>query len=45
LPIERLGITGQPGNLLTDSYDGLWRVDLKKQGCEAIEREVQAAGM
>jgi broad specificity phosphatase PhoE len=41
---QRLGITGQPGELLTDSYDGLWRVDLKKQGCEAIERETQAAG-
>jgi broad specificity phosphatase PhoE len=35
---QRLGITGQPGSLLTEGYDGLWRVDLKKQGCEAIER-------
>jgi phosphohistidine phosphatase SixA len=41
---QRLGITGQPGSLMTESYDGLWRVDLKKQGCEAIERETQAAG-
>jgi broad specificity phosphatase PhoE len=41
---QRLGIAGQPGSLMTESYDGLWRVDLKKQGCEAIERETQAAG-
>ncbi|HSS52165.1 MAG TPA: phosphoglycerate mutase family protein [Thermoanaerobaculia bacterium] len=40
----RLGISGEPGSLMTESYDGLWRVDLKKQGCEAIERETQAAG-
>src|SRR3954468_12794145 len=39
---QRLGITGQPGSLMTESYDGLWRVDLKKQGCEAIEREALA---
>jgi broad specificity phosphatase PhoE len=41
---QRLGITGKPGSLMTESYDGLWRVDLKKQGCEAIERELMAAG-
>lgn len=41
---QRLGITGQPGSLMTETYDGLWRVDLKKQGCEAIERETQAVG-
>ena len=41
---QRLGITGEPGSLMTESYDGLWRVDLKKQGCEAIERETQAVG-
>jgi broad specificity phosphatase PhoE len=41
---QRLGITGKPESLMTESYDGLWRVDLKKQGCEAIERETQAAG-
>lgn len=40
---QRLGITGQPGSLLTEGYDGLWRVDLKKQGCEAIERDTLAA--
>jgi broad specificity phosphatase PhoE len=37
--LARLGITGQPGSLLIEGYDGLWRVDLKKQGCEAIARE------
>lgn len=41
---QRLGITGQAGSLMTESYDGLWRVDLKKQGCEAIGRETQAEG-
>jgi phosphohistidine phosphatase SixA len=41
---QRLGISGTPGNLMTESYDGLWRVDLKKKGCEAIERKAQAAG-
>ncbi len=41
---QRLGITGQAGSLMTESYDGLWRVDLKKQGCEAIARETQAEG-
>jgi broad specificity phosphatase PhoE len=35
----RLNITGQPGNLLIEGYEGVWKVDLKKQGCEAIERE------
>ena len=35
---ERLGITGVPGSLLTEGYDGLWKIDLKRQGCEAIER-------
>jgi broad specificity phosphatase PhoE len=41
---QRLGITGQAGSLMTESYDGVWRVDLKKQGCEAIERETLAVG-
>ncbi|MFY9825501.1 MAG: phosphoglycerate mutase family protein [Thermoanaerobaculia bacterium] len=41
---QRLGIIGQPGNLMTESYDGLWRVDLKKQGCEAFERETLTVG-
>ena len=36
---QRLGITGHPGSLLIEGYEGLWKVDLKKQGCEAIERE------
>jgi broad specificity phosphatase PhoE len=36
---QRLGITGQPGSLLIEGYEGLWRIDLKRQGCEAIGRE------
>ena len=37
---QRLGITGEPGSLLVEGYEGLWKVDLKKQGCEAIARMV-----
>jgi broad specificity phosphatase PhoE len=33
---QRLGITGEPGSLLIEGYEGMWKVDLKKQGCEAI---------
>jgi broad specificity phosphatase PhoE len=40
---SRLGISGQQGSLLTEGYNGLWRVDLKKQGCEAIERSTFGA--
>ena len=36
---QRLGITGQPGSLLIEGYEGVWKVDLKKQDCEAISRE------
>ena len=35
----QLNVTGQPGNLLIEGYEGVWKVDLKKQGCEAIERQ------
>jgi broad specificity phosphatase PhoE len=35
---QKLGITGQPGSLLIEGYEGVWKVDLKKQGCEAITR-------
>lgn len=35
----RLNVTGQPGSLLIEGYEGLWKVDLKKQGCAAVERE------
>jgi hypothetical protein len=35
---QRLGITGEPGSLLVEGYEGVWKVDLKKQGCEAIAR-------
>ena len=36
---QKLGITGKPGRLLIEGYEGVWKVDLKKQGCEAITRE------
>jgi broad specificity phosphatase PhoE len=36
---QKLGITGEPGRLLIEGYEGVWKVDLKKQGCEAISRE------
>jgi broad specificity phosphatase PhoE len=36
---QKLGITGEPGRLLIEGYEGVWKVDLKKQGCEAITRE------
>ncbi len=35
---QRLGITGEPGSLLVEGYEGMWKVDLKKQGCDAIAR-------
>lgn len=35
----KLGITGEPGKLLIEGYEGLWRVDLEKDGCAAITRE------
>lgn len=35
----KLGITGEPGKRLIEGYEGLWRIDLKKSGCEAITRE------
>jgi len=36
---QRLGITGKPGSLMIEGFEGIWKVDLKKQGCEAISRE------
>src|SRR3954447_5062849 len=36
---QRLGIKGNPGSLLIEGFEGIWKVDLKKQGCEAISRE------
>jgi broad specificity phosphatase PhoE len=35
----RLGIKEGTSGLEAEGYDGLWRVDLKKQGCAAIERQ------
>jgi len=39
---ERLGISEKSGSPMTESYDGLWRVDLKKPGCDGMVRETQA---
>ena len=36
---QRLGITGKPGSLMVEGFGGVWKVDLKKEGCEAITRE------
>jgi broad specificity phosphatase PhoE len=36
---QRLGITGQPGSLLIEGFEGVWTVDLKKSGCEGMVRE------
>jgi len=36
---QRLGISGKPGSLMVEGFAGIWKVDLKKQGCEAITRE------
>jgi len=35
----RLGIKEGTNGLEAEGYDGLWRIDLKKQGCAAIERQ------
>lgn len=40
---QRLGITGEPGSLLIEGYEGVWKVDLKKPGCEGFSREVAAS--
>ena len=39
---RRLGITGQPGSLLIEGYEGVWTVDLKKAGCEGMRRDAMA---
>jgi len=35
----KLGITGEPGALLTEGYEGVWKVDVKGEGCGGIVRE------
>lgn len=35
----RLGIVKKGETLLIEGYDGLWKVDLKKQGCDAISQD------
>ncbi|HEX6861508.1 MAG TPA: histidine phosphatase family protein [Thermoanaerobaculia bacterium] len=36
---DRLGIVKKGETLLIEGYDGLWKIDLKKQGCEALSQE------
>jgi broad specificity phosphatase PhoE len=36
---ERLGIVQKGPAFLIEGYDGLWKVDLKKEGCEALTQE------
>lgn len=36
---ERLGIVRRGDELLIEGYEGLWKVDLRRQGCEAIIKE------
>lgn len=35
----KLGIVKQGETLLIEGYEGLWKVDLRRQGCEALSRE------
>ncbi len=35
----RLGIVRRGDELLIEGYEGLWKVDLGRQGCEALTRE------
>jgi broad specificity phosphatase PhoE len=35
----RLGITDGKDGLLIEGYEGFWKIDLRRQGCEAIARE------
>lgn len=35
----RLGIADGPNGLAVEGYEGLWKVDLRRKGCEAIARE------
>ena len=36
---ERLGIVRRGDELLIEGYEGLWKVDLRRQGCEAIIKQ------
>jgi broad specificity phosphatase PhoE len=36
---DRLGIVKKGEMFLIEGYDGLWKVDLKKEGCEALTQE------
>ena len=36
---EKLGIVKKGETLFIEGHDGLWKADLRKQGCEALSRE------
>jgi len=36
---DRLGITKKGETFLIEGHDGLWKVDLKQEGCEALTQE------
>lgn len=36
---DRLGIVKKGETFFIEGHDGLWKVDLKKQGCEALSQE------
>jgi broad specificity phosphatase PhoE len=36
---DRLGITKKGETFLIEGHDGVWKVDLKKEGCEALSQE------
>ena len=36
---ERLGLKQTPQGLMIEGYEGLWKMDTKKSGCEGITRE------
>lgn len=37
---EKLGIKETPDGLLIEGYEGVWRVELTKKGCEGMVREL-----
>ncbi len=41
---DRLGIAKTPEGLRVEGYDGLWRVDLAREGCDRITRRDQDDG-
>lgn len=41
---DRVGIAKDPEGLRVEGYDGLWRVDLRREGCARITRRGQDDG-